>query len=373
MESHMTPDVHRADYLVDLSNLLKDPRLGGSAIADLNRLERVIAALARRERDPHVLIYPVADRSLLVAGLYPDPAHLRTLRRWESARLLDAVGDADSRLLELHRATGIPIVTGDRFTGHRDDFPELQGSHGRLVEIVKTPDGRIETRSVSLEHAADWKISRSREDDQWKRQGLVKGRRRDPRYDIIDRLWRCPRPGCSLYDGSAGLLFLPRIRNGVVTCELHGEKLAEAGHRPVFAQMKVLVDGECVGRFALPADQVVPVGRAPGAAGVNLVEIAGAPAGDADISRIHLQLHLRDQAVHARDLSTNGTEVRIPGQRAKPLPKGADHPLARGETLLLSPRVALTRSGRRFPSELNDPRSGGHHPNQAPPTMRRDL
>jgi hypothetical protein len=373
MDNHLTADVRRADYLVDLSNVLKDTRLGGTAVADLHRLDRAIGALARRERDPNVLIYPVADESLLVAALYPDPAQPRTLRRWRQAHLLDVVGDADPQLLELHQMTGIPIVTGDRFTAHRDQYPELQGSRGRLIEIVKAPGGRIETRSVHLEQVPYWKISRSQENDQWKQQGLVEGRRRDPRYDIIDQLWRCPHPGCAIYDGSAGYLFLPRFRNGAVVCDLHGERLTAVGHRPVLAQIKVLVDGACVGRFGLPAGPAVPVGRAPGRDGVDLVEIAGEAAGEPDISRVHLKLHLRDQAVYARDVSTNGTEVQTPGHAVTPLPKDAEHAFVHGETLLLSPRMALTRSGRRFPSELTDGRTDARPGDLAPPTRRRDL
>lgn len=377
MEIHLMADVHRADYLIDLSNVMKDERLGGSSAADLRRFARTIDALVRSERDPHLLVYAVADNSLLIADLYRNKDDLRTLRRWQARRLIDVVADADERLLELAQATDIPIVTSDHFTDHRDAFPELQGSHGRLVEIARTLEGEFVARPVYLAPMVSWQVSRSQEKAQLKRQGLLAGRRRIPRRDVIGRLWRCPRPRCSLYDGSGGFVFLPRVRNGVVTCELHGVALEDAGRRPITAQMKVLLDGECVARFALPAATMVNVGRAPGPGGVDLGTWIGDAAYDDQISRVHLTLELRDETVYVCDLSTNGTRVSTSGKAGDQpvLQKGRERGLGFGESVLLSRRVAITRSGRRFPSELTGGRTDGTAPtpHQAPPTARKPM
>jgi hypothetical protein len=228
----------------------------------------------------------------------------------------------------------------------------LQGNCDRFFEPHTEPDGRITVRPVELGLVAEWQISRHREQDQFKKQGLlVDGRR--PRFDVLRRSWRCPDSRCTLYDSTrGGYVLLPRIRRGRPTCEIHASELIDTGPRVPAAQVKVLVEGFCAARFSIPAETEMTVGRAP-VGGISL-----APWLDEHeirtVSRSHFILEHRDGTLLVRDDSTNGTRITFAGNggRTSKVLHREQHALGLGDVVSCTDRVGLTRSGRRFPSEL---------------------
>jgi FHA domain len=370
-QRHLTVDVGEAEFLLDLSNVVRSRRADGSQTASLHRLSRLLAALGRYAHDPQVRVYAVADQSLLSsARLFTNQRERQSLRVWRDARLLEVVADADVRLLELAEATGLRIVSGDRFRGHRDAFPWLQGSTKHVIEPVVDRAGGVTFRPRDLGVVAPWEISNSQEQDQLKKQGLLEGRRRVPRWEVLGRRWRCPDRRCSLYDDSRGTnVLLPRMRGGRPTCEIHGLELLDDGPRSAAVQLKILHNGQCVGRFTVPAGARIPVGRAPGD-GVMLGHWLDGPEGR-KVSRTHLVVSLDGERVLVRDVSTNGTRINLAGGGKVELEHGTSHPVEVGDIIRLASNLALTRSGRRFPSELAGYRPGPvRSPEDPPPTER---
>ena len=180
---------------------------------------------------------------------------------------------------------------------------------------------------------------------------------------MLGRRWRCPDRRCSLYDDSRGTnVLLPRMRGGRPTCEIHGLELLDNGPRPAAVQLKVLHNGQCVSRFTVPASVQIPVGRAPGGDGVTLGHWLDGPEGR-KVSRTHLVVSLDGERVLVRDASTNGTRIELADGGTIKLEHGTSRRIEVGDIIRLASNLALTRSGRRFPSEL-----AGHHlgPTQSP-------
>jgi FHA domain len=351
MDEHLTNDIFTADFIVDLSNVVRmDPRPG------ITNFGRLMDALKIRERDADIRIYAVADESLLHRRELPQ-ADRRTLARWREGGLIDVTGDADPRILELAAMTGLPVISRDRYVGHREEHPWLQKNTEQFLEPYLEPGGRLVVRAVDLGVSPDWKVSQCAEQDLLKKQGLLAGPGRGPLREVLDRSWRCPERGCGLYTATrGGGAFLPRIRRGRATCEIHGRELLDDGPRPAVAQMKVLIDGNCVARFTVAGETSIAVGRSP-ADGISL-----APWLDdrekSLISRTHFVLTLRGGRLLVRDQSTNGTRLTAAGKTGPEqnfkLEPGRDYPLGLGDLVSCSARIALTRSGRRFSSEFFD-------------------
>jgi hypothetical protein len=207
----------------------------------------------------------------------------------------------------------------------------------------------VDADPLALGHVSPADRSVYSEREKFTRMGLVAGRRRAPRIDLAGRLWRCRTEGCHRYDGLGERVFLPRMRDGAITCEAHGGTLLDFGPRPAVAQIKVMVDGRCVDRFVLTEDQPLQVGRAPGSLGRRL------PASvlSDDLSRTHVELRLTGDRVLARDLSTNGTWSQVDDGPRVRLEPGIDLRFMPGQTLHLTGRIGLMRSGRSFPTELH--------------------
>ncbi len=370
MRTHLTHDVNAADYIVDLSNVLRNSRLGGDHAVDVGRLAVAYRPLTIMDGSEDLLWYLVADRSLLSEGLFgPDLDGLRTLREWRDRGLLEVVGEADERILELSTLTGIRILSNDLFRGWRGQFTWLQGNSDRVVKLIST-DGGLEARRSELAHLSTAETSKFQERDELKYKGLLTGDRRRPRFDVMDRLWSCPAAGCHDYDGLGRSVMPPRVRDDVVMCERHRQRLTDAGPRPLTVPLKIVVDGACARRFALPADEPVTVGRAPGPGGIDLTAWLGAEVATSSLSRVHVRLRLAGERLLARDLSSYGTGLRRTGtSRNELLERDVDYVLRSGDVLVLSRRVTIVRSGRSFASELaaDWPVSDGTA-NGAPPT-----
>ncbi|MEV0575730.1 FHA domain-containing protein [Streptomyces sp. NPDC050392] len=356
MENHLTTDFSEACFLVDLSNVVRNRGLGEPGLRSLRRLQLVLDAAKELARDPDIRLYLVADASLRLGGRrdFTDPADIRLLGRWVREGLVEELPDADERLLELCEYTGIPVITGDRFRGERLDRPWLQGNTDDFLEPVPARDGTVRLVPVDMGVASALDISMKMEEDALKKMGLLKGR--SPRFDVVNRNWRCEDRRCSLYDtrkGSAALL--PRIIAGVPHCQSHGGRLLDDGPRTATVQLKLLVEGDVKARFTLEDGSTVAVGRAPGEGGIGLLGLLPEQS-TAGLSRIHVELRVNGGIVQARDRSTYGTRWRSTAGKSGPGPwhplGTAERPYRGGDELLLVEGVVLSRSGRRFPTEL---------------------
>ncbi|MGW0942349.1 FHA domain-containing protein [Streptomyces sp. NPDC002623] len=359
MEHHLAASAERADYLVELSNVVRQTSIGPRGPRSLRRLGLVLRALMELTGDPDVSVYLVADTSLLGGHReFGDPDEVRRLRRWVAEGLVEEVGDADERILELARMTGTRVVTGDQYVDHRGEHPWIQGNTWQFLRPEPRPDQRVALVPMDMGVRTEAEISRRMELSALKKQGLL-GPSRTPLTDVIMRAWSCPEPRCTLYDLHRGdRVLLPRIRRGVPTCELHGTPLTDVGVRPAGAQLKVVIDGGCVARYTLDEGSEAYVGRLPGPEGIALHSLLS-PEIAARVSRRHVAVSARGGTVLCRDVSSYGTRMRHAGRRGGPgpwekLPPGADRPFRPGDELELAPGVVLTRSGRRFPAELAD-------------------
>jgi hypothetical protein len=357
MENHLTTDFEAACFLVDLSNVVRNRGLGGPGKRSLHRLRLVVDAAKRLARDPDAKLYLVADASLRGGGRweFTDPTDIRRLGRWAGRGLVEELPDADERLLELCEYTGIPVITGDRFRGAREEHPWLQGNTDDFLEPVPAPDGTVELVPVDMGVAGALDISRKLEEDVLKKMGLLNAHRA-PRFEVVGRDWRCADDRCTLYDtrrGTAALL--PRVIKDVPRCQIHGGALIDDGPRTLTVQLKLLMDGELMARFTLEDGSTVKVGRAPGEGGIALHGLIPKQR-TAGLSRAHVELRVTGGIVHVRDSSTYGTRWRPTAGKSGPGPwkelGTAERQYRGGDELQLVDGVVLARSGRRFPTEL---------------------
>lgn len=356
VEKHLTADFEEACFLVDLSVVVRRQDLGEPGLRSLRRLALVVDAAVKLARDPDVKLYLVADASLRGGSReFTDPADVRLLGRWVREGLVEELGDADGRVLELCEMTGIPVITADRYRDARDDFPFLQGNTDDFLEPVPAPGGTVRLVPLDMGVARADQISRKKEESVLKKQGLL-GPQRKPRSEVVRRNWRCPDRRCTLYDTHKGaFVLLPRMRRGVPVCEQHGLELLDDGPRTATAQVKLLVDGEVRGRFTLEDDSTVRIGRNPGPGGIALHGLLPDDRA-ARVSRAHVEFRVAGGVVRVADVSSFGTRWRSTAGRSGPGPwrdlAAGILDFRAGDELELTEGVLLTRSARRFPTEL---------------------
>ncbi|CAM5647582.1 hypothetical protein GCM10010261_19690 [Streptomyces pilosus] len=359
MERNLADSADRADYLVELSNIVRDTSFGGPGERSLHRLRLVVEALVRLTGDRDVSVYLVADESLLGGQRhFTDPADGRLLRRWVSTGLVEEVPDADERVLEIAGMTGLQVITGDRYVDHRLEHPWLQGNTWQFLRPEAARRGTVRLLPVDMGVRTAAEISRKMELSALKKQGLLAAGQR-PLTEVVTRAWRCPESRCTLYSArSGGRVLLPRMRRGVPTCELHGAPLLDEGVRPGAAQLKAVIDDACVARYTLDEGSQTGVGRNPGPDGIALHTLLS-PELAARVSRRHVVVSVKGGSVVVRDTSTYGTRMRSAGKRGElgpweQLPPESNRPFRPGDEVELAPGLVLTRSGRRFPAELAD-------------------
>lgn len=364
LERNLTSAADRADYLVDLSNIVRDPALGGAAPRSLRRLELVAEALVALTGDRSVSLYLVADRSLLAGRReFGDPQEVGRLRGWVAEGLVEEVGDADERILEIAGMTGTRVVTGDHYDPYRGEHPWLQGNTWQFLRPVLRHGplpgpGRVTLVPLDMGHRSATEISRKLELSALKKQGLLDSGR-TPLGEVVRQSWKCPERRCSLYDTrSGGRILLPRMRRGVPTCELHGAPLLADGPRTGAAQLKAVIDGVCAARYTLDEGSTTFVGRSPGADGIALHALLP-PERAGLVSRQHVTVSVRQGTVRVQDVSSYGTRLRRADRRGRlglwaPLVPRAEQGFRPGDEVELAAGVVLVRSGRLFPAELSD-------------------
>jgi FHA domain len=349
-----------ADALLDMSNIVRYTRLGGEGPADLVRLERVGEALATLYGAATVAMFSVADRSLLAQPeLFRDPAQRRTLRRWAGSGLIHEVPKADVQLLQIAEETGLPIITRDRFVGHRREFPWLNDRDDAVLEPQADPFGYVYLRHVTLNRKDDWELSQREEKDLFLQQGL------SGQPEVLGRYWSCPERRCARHDPASGrFVLLPRASDGRLICDVHGEVMNDRGPRPRVAQLKVMRDGREELRFTVAEGEPVSVGRSP--EGVDLTPFLS-EADTVHVSRKHLLFGFDSTGLTVTDRSKNGTTLFLQHGTQRDFSHLDTRPFTKGDRAQIVPGVEIIRSGREYPSELPG-RRAPRRPDGPPPS-----
>jgi hypothetical protein len=358
MSEMLVNDPNYADALVDMSNVVRNTQLGGRGPANLVRLERVGAALADLYGTTVIAMFGVADDNLLTrSDLFLDPRQRRTLRDWADSGLILTDGKADLPLLKIAEETGLPIITGDRFVGHRREFPWLNDSDDAVLAPQADCYGHVSLKHVELQRKDEWEESISAERDLLVQQGVS----RHP--ELLGRYWGCPEPRCARHDPvAAAFVLLPLARGNRPVCEQHGLDMIDLGPRPRAAQLKIMRGGREQARFTVTQHEPVTVGRSPD--GVDLSPFLDEAALDY-VSRRHLHFELGPERLTVTDESTNGSTLILrDGTRLRL--HGTTRSFTVGDRLQVSAGLEIIRSGRRYPSELSASRRT--RPSSAPPT-----
>lgn len=354
MSEMLTNDPDQADALLDMSNVVRNTQLGGYGTADLIRLERVGEALASLYGAARIAMFGVADRSLLTQpGLFADQRQRRTLRDWDESGLILTDGKADVPLLRIAEETGLPIITGDRFGGHRREFGWLDGRDDAVLEPLADRYGRVYLQHVTLTPKAEWEMSVSEERDLLVQQGLSQ------RVEVLGRYWSCPEPRCPRHDPmNSRYVLLPVAAGGRLLCDQHHLDMVDLGPRPRVAQLKVMQHGRERHRFTVTQDEPVILGRAPGPADLSPFLDQAART---RVSREHLRFDLDSDRLWVTDVSRNGTTLSL-REGARLYLHQASHPFTVGDRAEIHPGLEIIRSGRRYPLELSAHRPPGRWP-----------
>lgn len=325
IEARLSLDPALARAVVDLAELVRLVDLDGDAsrLASLLRLGHVLDALGRHLAEDGVAVYVVVARSLL-SDLDLSSNERMVVRRWADDGLVEvlaeptggagAVQPAD-RVLEVAALLGVPVLSRRTFREYADRHPWL-------------PRGLLAPAAAGLSTVGE---------------GLP-GPAETP---VLTRIWHCPEFDCAGFGAPGGGQPPPHLLAAAPTCPRHGTRLADAGPRPPARVLALRVDGAVRGRFVVREPAPVLVGRAP-AGGRGSVVALGPLLGEEAmrwISRSHLRLELRGEALVVTDTSTNGTSVRTPTGPV-PLHTGQAYGLGADDVIELYQGVELGRPAR---------------------------
>lgn len=355
-EDHLTTNAMRADFAIDVSNIVRSAQLGGDRPADLRRLLGLIKGLVAYTRDRSTKVYGVLDWSLLRRRDLLSPDERGRLHGWRRAGLIEVIEWADGRLIELAESGGLRVVCFDNYLDLHRDHPWLPGNEDRFLEPFLGTGG-IGVRPREIPIRPEWQLSGKEEERLLKKEGLHKDGR--PRRELLERLWACDVPGCPLFgEDRRDHQPLPRYRSGAARCPAHGGPLTDIGPRPRRVQIKVRVGGDVQARFVLDPGQTIHVGRSPGRDGYALTADMGVTP-ESGVSRDHASLRWTGSQLLITDHSRFGTRVRrkdgqvlaLPGERAFTVRKRDEIILADGVELLLSGREFVFRESPSQPAE----------------------
>ncbi|MFE2408336.1 hypothetical protein ACFXDE_08335 [Kitasatospora sp. NPDC059408] len=360
-EQFLTLDPASADFVVDVSNVVRDDALLSARKADLERLTALCRALASHVGDHTLQIYAVVDDSLLTDS-YLTRAERAQLHDWVEAGLMEPRTVADDRLIEIADLSGVSVVSDDGFVEFHRRYPWISGNRDRFVKPVPLPGGRVGIVRRVMPVPEDWQITRKEEERLLLSAGMLDRRTGSgPRREFLERLWRCPERGCRLFEGGrrtgAGQA-LPRHDRGRAVCPTHRLPLIDRGPRPSQVEVKIHVNDEVQTRVVVVAGHDVVVGRDPVARkGQRAVLIGPWLTGAAThlVSRSHVRLACHDGVLEAHDTSTNGCRVRSADGTEREVRPGRTWQLRRGQRLLLHESVWVEISGRTFVFEGETP------------------
>ncbi|MEO3744961.1 FHA domain-containing protein [Plantactinospora sp. B5E13] len=365
-EHHLTLKPRAADFVVDLSNVVRDRKLCDDRPANLQRFLGLIEALAAYTRDETVQVYAVADRSLLKQHALTAQERA-TLHRWYQQGLIEVRPRADDRILELADTTGLYVVSNDRYVGDYRKYPWIAGNPDQFFRQVPGPGGiGVGITPNPMPTPAEHEISRKEEQDRLVAAHMYDRRTgTGARQELLTRLWLCPVPDCPMFGPDpVGGQPAPVFDGAVVRCPTHRERMTDLGPTPSRVQVKVRIEGVVRYRFMLVAGTAVVVGRAPAESGVALTSPILREQDLDRISREHVELTWDGSRISVRDLSRNGTWLRrdgaavlggpdaggddpAPGPRSR-IPRGRTWQLRSGQVVVLCDDVELVPSGRRY-------------------------
>jgi hypothetical protein len=318
IEARLTLDPALARGVVDLAEVVRLVDLDGDAgrPASVLRLGHVLDSLAQHLAEDGVAVYVVVDRSLL-SDLDLTSNERMVVRRWADDGLVEVLAESADRVLEVAELLGVPVLS-------RRMFPEYADRYQWLPRGLLSPGvGGLAT--------------------------VGEGTPGPPTSPVLTRMWRCPEPACAGFARPTGGQPPPRLRSAAPTCPRHETRLADFGPRPPARVLAVRVDGAVRGRFVVREAAPVVVGRAPAEAGGPGAVVTLGPLLREEamrwISRSHLRLELRGDALVAIDTSTNGTAVRSP-DGSRPLTAGHAFGLGNDDVIELYQGVELGRPNR---------------------------
>lgn len=304
IERRLSTDPALARGTLELAEAVRYADLDGGRPASVLRLGMVIDALGRRLAEENVPVYVVVDRRLLSDPDLTSNERM-VVRRWADDGMVEVLPEPGDRVLEVAELTGLPVLSRQAFERWRDRYTWLGTEPGRLLAPVAGHGGAALVPRVP---------------------GKASAQPRPAGPPVLKRLWRCPEPDCGAFGnmrlGRPGGQGPPRLRGGMPVCPRHDTRLVDAGPRPPAEVLAVRVDGAVRQRFVVAADQTVVVGRAPeGPQQTPGSLVLGHWLSEEArrwISRSHLCLELHGTEIVVRDVSTNGTVIRLGGSMAEP-------------------------------------------------------
>ena len=339
IERHLTTEATLAQAVVDIGQVAWFDALDGGRPVNLLRVGLLVDALARHLGEDAIMIYPVAGRELLTDADLTSKERM-VLGRWAGDGLIEVLPSVGDRVPEVADLTGLPVITRDGYPGLEGRYPWLRGQPDRVLRLLP---GDGAARIVGGQPGP--------------------AQPDGPGAVLLARMWRCARRDCPTFGERRALAqSVPRMRSGVPVCPRHEEPLVNAGPRPPAVAMALLVDGTVRERFVVRIGRPVTVGRSPD--DPDGLMIGSHLSGDAAqmISRNHVRVELRDDALFAIDLSTNGTVVRSRSGPYTPaedvhLSGGGPYPLKPWDTLELHSGVVISRADRSLTRSAGGPGS----------------
>ena len=135
------------------------------------------------------------------------------------------VGD---RVVEVADITAWPVIAVDGYQGLAGRYPWLRDQPDRVLQLVPGEGGARILGGQPMSPPP----------------GTGAG--------LLGRVWRCPRRDCpSFGERRATSQAVPRLRSAVPVCPRHDEPLINAGTKPPFVTMAVMVDGIVRERFVV--------------------------------------------------------------------------------------------------------------------------
>jgi len=374
IERRLTTDPAVARAVLDLSEVVRLTDLDSTRPANLLRLGLVVDALARHLAEEEVQVYAVAGRTLLSDADLTSNERMR-IRSWSDDGLVEVLPDLADRVLEVADLTGVPVVTRGRYDGLRDKYRWLVSGPGRVLAPVPGAGGAALISRGAAGSGRPGTDERLPGPIRTSFMGVGSGGMAGGEGPgaaaavVMSRLWRCPERGCASFgDPGAPGTHLddtfahlrggtgpglkrrpgsqppPRLRAGTPVCPWHDARLSDAGPRPAAQAVSVRVDGVLRRRFVVTAGQPVVVGRSPDEPDSVMLGHWLEEEARSWISRRHLRLEMRGDALYAIDTSTNGTVVKRGGGEFT-LHRDQSHAVGPDDELELYEGVELARSG----------------------------